>query len=147
MSVNIVSTTPGVYVATPSSDKKKPYDDFTSLAQALQSGDLSAAQTAFQSFQTDIQKSSGKQNPFTSNPQISKDMDALQSALKSGDTTGAQKAFETLKQDLRNVAGHTHHHHHHKTNTDSSSQTSSTSSTTSTDTSQPKSGPLVDTLL
>jgi hypothetical protein len=142
MTVNIINTAPGVYIANLSAEKK-PYEDFTSLAQALQVGDLKAAQTAFQMLQKDIQNTSSKQSPFTKNPQISKDMEALQNALGSGDTTSAQEAFATLKQDLQSAAGLGHHHHHPKTST----VTASAPAANSTDTAGQKNGSLVDALL
>jgi hypothetical protein len=146
MTVNIITTAPGVYVANLSAEKK-PYEDFTSLAQALQVGDMKAAQTAFQMLQKDIQNTSSKQSPFTKNPQIGRDMDALQDALASGDTTSAQKAFTTLKQDLQSAAGLGQPHHHPKASTGTSSQTASTPGAISTETTGQKNGSLVDALL
>lgn len=104
---------------------------FKDLASALQSGDLTAAQTAFASLQQLLPNSSAGnqtqngqqgsgQNPFAT------DFSALAKALQSGDLSAAQTAFAKLQQDTQSVQGH-HHHHHHK----ASASTQSTASTTS----------------
>jgi hypothetical protein len=64
MTVNSISSEQALYPANASTDKKKQYNDFTSLAQALRSGDLSAAQSAFQMFRNDVQNTTSKQSPF-----------------------------------------------------------------------------------
>jgi DNA-binding FadR family transcriptional regulator len=94
---------------------KQRIQDFKSLNDALQSGDLTAAQTAFAAFQKDVQNSpqaSRNSQLSDQNTQAAKDLQALQDALKSGDMSAAQQAFASLKQDLK--AGHAHHGHHHR---------------------------------
>ena len=93
---------------------KQTRADFSSLADALQSGDLSSAQGAFAQLQTDNPRLAQVLNsPASSsdNPRVA-DLKSLASALKSGDVNAAQQAFAKLQQDAK-VAGGGHHHHHH----------------------------------
>lgn len=92
--------------------------DFQSLASALQSGDLSGAQQAFQDLQQ-LQSSSSSSDPSQSgsssnstNP-LSADFSALGQALQSGDLATAQSDFAQLQQDMQSLF-QTHHHHHHQ---------------------------------
>ena len=106
--------------------------DFSSLKKALQSGDLSSAQSAFDSWQKDIQNNPQMQNLLSSsNSQTSQDFQSLQGALQSGDLSSAQKAFAALQQDMKSsqVSGHHHHRHHH--NSSESSSTAVTGTTNS----------------
>ena len=100
--------------------------DFKDLASALQSGDLSGAQTAFAAWQQVMQsgqagtqqnasQNGGKQNPFA------QDMAAVGKALQSGDVAGAKQAFAQLQQDMQAV-GRGHHRHHHAPATDDSAE-------------------------
>ena len=133
MTVNSIGSTQSLYPTSASTENKRRQDDFAALFQAMQSGDTSAAQAALQTFQKDIQSTTGTQNAVSSNSQLSKDMDALQSALKSGDTAGAKKAFDAMKQDLKGMKVHGHHHHHHS---EGSTATQEVTPTTSTNTDQ-----------
>jgi len=93
--------------------------DFQNLGQALQSGNISAAQTAFAALQETYQgqspasssSSSSSQSPSTSNP-ITTDLNALASALSSGNLSTAQSAYTQLQKDMQ-TQGSGHHHHHH----------------------------------
>jgi hypothetical protein len=72
--------------------------DLQQLGQALQSGDLSGAQTAFNALQT-----LGQSGPFANadsfhNSQREQDFAAIGQALQSGDIAGAQQAFASLEQ-------------------------------------------------
>jgi hypothetical protein len=107
--------------------------DFNTLASALQSGNLSTAQSAFTSWQQDLtsiappnQQSTQQSQPFGSNSQANSDFQSLSSALQSGDISSAQQAFANLKQDLQSSgsSGSVHrHHHHHRTGTQNNSNT------------------------
>src|SRR5580704_18388407 len=71
--------------------------DLQQLGQALGSGDLASAQTAF----NNIVKL-GQNGPFASGdpfsrPQREQDFAAIGQALQSGDLAGAQAAFSTLQ--------------------------------------------------
>ena len=98
--------------------------DFKDLASALQSGDLSGAQTAFAAWQQVMQggqagtqqnasQNGGKQNQFA------QDMAAVGKALQAGDLAGAKQAFAQLQQDMQ-AAGRGHHRHHAAPATDNS---------------------------
>lgn len=93
---------------------------FMQLQQALQSGDLSAAQSAYSAIQNSIQSSSNGQGPLSGTSQLSSDFQAIGSALQSGDVSSAQSAFATFQQDMQSMqqasssgSGGVHHHHHH----------------------------------
>jgi hypothetical protein len=103
---------------------------FEQLGQALQSGDLSGAQSAFSSLQQILSSSSANQGQATQQTgqnTLTADMNALSQALKSGDMSKAQDAFTKLQQDMQ-AAQKGHHRHHHKS--DSSQNSVSDSNTT-----------------
>ncbi len=104
-------------------------DAMNSLDQALGSGDLTSAQTAFSALQS-LAPQGGKA-PGGSDSPFAKDMAAVSSALQSGDMATAQSAFATLKQDM---AAHKGHHHHGGTQAPQSATTPTDGSTTSTTT-------------
>lgn len=92
--------------------------DLQQLGQALQSGDLAGAQTAYNNI---IQLGQG--GPFASGDPFSRtqreqDFTAIGQALQSGDLAGAQAAFSTLESTFQRGVG-----------TQSSSSAGSTSST------------------
>jgi hypothetical protein len=83
--------------------------DFKSLGQALQSGNLPAAQTAF----TALQKTYQGQNPSTqsattSNPIVT-DLTNLANALNSGSLSTAQSVYTQLQKDMQTQGGRRHH--------------------------------------
>ena len=87
--------------------------DFNTLAQALQSGELSQAQQAYAGVQQDVQQAGGHhhhhhhQESSQSSGQgsaISQDFSTLGQDLQSGDISAAQKAFATLQKDLQQYA-------------------------------------------
>lgn len=89
--------------------------NFSNLAQAIQSGDLSSAQKAFAALTQNTPSNANSQSTIQS------DYDALSKALQSGDMNAAKTAFAKLQQDMQNLRK-THHHHKHteqsNTNTD-----------------------------
>ena len=93
--------------------------DFRALQSALASGDLSGAQQAFATLQTDkpklAQALSGSNSTSQTNP-VSTAFQSLQSALQSNDLSGAQSAFTSLTQALQSVQKPHQHHHHPKAN-------------------------------
>jgi hypothetical protein len=72
MTVSNVSATTSPYYQTidPSSSEQR-FQDFKALANALQSGDISTAQSAFAAFQKDLSSSSqtSSDQPFGQNSQ------------------------------------------------------------------------------
>ena len=75
-----------------------PFSDLAAIGNALQSGNLSEAQSAFATLQQDMGNSSGQSTTATSGT----DLTSLSSALQSGNLSDAQSAFATLMQDLQN---------------------------------------------
>ncbi len=117
--------------------------DYQLLGQALQSGDLNAAQQAFAALQQLIPNlSSGSQaqngqQGSSQNPLLG-DLNAIGKALQSGDLSAAKSAFAKLQQDVQSVSHKGHHHRHPKTGgaqtalasfLDNYNQTNGTSST------------------
>ncbi|MGP8201496.1 MAG: hypothetical protein ACLQU4_18555 [Limisphaerales bacterium] len=93
---------------TPISSMTERSQDFTTLQTALQSGNLTGAQTAFAAFLQDIQKTSQTAGPaslFGPGTPAARDLQSLGSALKSANLTGAQTAFATLQQDIQAAGG------------------------------------------
>jgi hypothetical protein len=131
-----------------SSLKQQGQQDFQSLADALQSGDLSGAQSAFASLMQLLPNSSSSATSQTQSATISSssstsngtssitnDLSALGQALQSGVLTGAQNDFSKLMQDTQAIGGSSHHHHHHHKVSASSQDATNTSTTgSSTDT-------------
>jgi hypothetical protein len=73
---------------------------FSQLGNALQSGDLSAAQSAY----TTLSQSPAAQG----NGPFAQALQQIGQDLQSGDIAGAQKALAALQQQVKG-----HHHHHH----------------------------------
>jgi hypothetical protein len=86
------------------------------LSQALQSGNLSAAQSDFATLQQAFSQPATATGGASSaaNP-LSQALNQLASDLQSGNLSAAQKDFSTVQQDVRSLNGasspHGHHHH------------------------------------
>jgi hypothetical protein len=75
------------------------------LQNSLASGNLTSAQSAFQTLQSLFQNSATSTgSTLSSNSQLSTDLTALGSALSSGDLSTAQSAFVTVLSDLKSSA-------------------------------------------
>jgi len=108
-------------------DKMKQFrTNFENLANALQSGDLSAAQKAFSAL---LQSMPSNNNPEDT---IKNDFDALGKALQSGDLDAAKKAFLKLEQDLQTLRK-MHHNSHNKKVEQSDTDTASNNNGTTSD--------------
>lgn len=102
MSVNGVSPTSTNSYDSPFSDRRQKLD---ALRDALDSGDLQAAQSAFAALgQT---PTSGAQNSSSPKTQFAGDLQAIGQALDAGDLGAAQKAFAAMRQ-------HRHHGAHNQ---------------------------------
>jgi outer membrane protein assembly factor BamD (BamD/ComL family) len=126
--------------------------DYAQLGQALQSGNLTNAQSAYSALAQELQTQDASSSnttttgsASTSDDPISTDFSALGQALSSGNLTQAQGAFSQLQGDVKtaeqaNAAQsqtaptQTHHHHHHHGGGGSASSTSSSSSSTGSST-------------
>lgn len=75
------------------------------LQSDLSSGNLTGAQSAFQTLQNVLQDSpTAAGSSLSSNSQLATDVSALGSALSSGDLSTAQSAFATVLGDLKSSA-------------------------------------------
>jgi DNA-binding FadR family transcriptional regulator len=140
-------TTPDPAVSTTPTQNpvQQVRQDYLQLANALQSGSLTSAQSAFTALEQALQTQSGTGTASTttatsSNDPIANDLSALGQALSSGNLTQAQSAFTQLNTDIQTAEqsgksqnssqgfrAEEHHHHHHGDGGGSSSQSSSTS--------------------
>ena len=104
------------YQAQLASAFKQRAQHFTTLGNALQSGDLSAAQQAFAALKKDthtIQIAQQRQAlPAAQNSRVTPNFSGVETALNSGDLSGAKKAFALVQQHIqaahqsRNGQGH-----------------------------------------
>ena len=129
-------------VSSPASNVPPPVDPlrqaFGQLTNALQSGDLSAAQSAYASLS---QAAGGDPNsPFA------QALSQIGDALQSSDIGKAQAALATLQQQMQamKVAHHHHGHHHQASGSDPSQSTSAPASTSSDPTASTSPANLVD---
>ena len=96
--------------------------EFQQLAQDLQTGNLSAAQTDFAA----LQQNAPAGQTSSSSP-LSQAFSTLGKDLQAGNLSAAQQDFATLKQDVTNLQQaaqqgvQVHHHHHHAAEPESSS--------------------------
>jgi hypothetical protein len=143
MTINSTSSTGcSNSIASQQSGIKQTKADFQALSTALQSGDLSGAQTAFAQLQKDnpriaqaLNSSSGSSASSGTSSSGSSPTSALQSlgsALQNGDLSGAQAALAQVQQNAPTQhAGHGHHHHGGAAaSTDNATTTSSPTTTT-----------------
>jgi len=107
------------------SDASPITTDLNVLGQALQSGDLSGAQSDFQKLTQDLQSIGAGHHHHhhhkaaagtgdaksTGTNLIDTDFTALGQALQSGDLNAAQNSFSQLQQDMQTVSQGHHHHH------------------------------------
>jgi hypothetical protein len=88
---------------------------FDDLGNALQSGDLSDAQSAFAALTqigADGSQGANASRPADPNNPIANDLSAVGQALQSGDLKAAQSAFQKVQRDLQ--VSHRGRHHHHR---------------------------------
>jgi outer membrane protein assembly factor BamD (BamD/ComL family) len=113
MNISAISSTSSTSSTQTQSIFQKRAQDLKDLQDALKTGDLSGAQTAFAALQKDLPSNPAAVQKNQNSPGA-KDFQALQTALQSGDLSGAQQAFANLKQDVQSA--HKGHHHHHQDN-------------------------------
>ncbi len=110
-----------------SSRPGRPHMDLSNLVSAVQSGDLSAAQNAWQQVQANMSNSpyGGNESPGSNLRGMAKDLTSLLNAVNSGDSDSMQSAATAVAQDLRAFTSQT---------TDATQQAASaTDTSTSTD--------------
>ncbi|MEO8627358.1 MAG: hypothetical protein ABI612_04560 [Betaproteobacteria bacterium] len=95
------SYTPSAQIEQSSAHRQRR-QDFDALSQALRSGDLSGAKSAFAAIQQDIKTGTQTQSShkIETNDQspIKVAFQALKDAINSSDLSAAQSAFSTLEQ-------------------------------------------------
>lgn len=136
-SISSISSATNPYLTSSQSPQAQLFTDFKAIGSALQTGDLSTAQSALSTFQQALQNNSqtSASQPFGKNSQANTDYQNLVASLQSGDLSGAQKAFASVQTDIK--AAHKGHHHHATSSTPTTSTTTpattATSSTTDSD--------------
>ncbi len=101
LSSNLITDLSQQYQQNPLQQIRK---DFNQLASALQSGDLSGAQSAYSSIQQLLQDNQSSSNSITGSngtSTIQNDFATLGQALQSGDLSQAQSAFSQLQSDFK----------------------------------------------
>ena len=119
-SISGISSTTNPYLSTNQNDLSQSIKDFQAIGSALQSGNLTNAQSALSAFQQDLQGSSqsSSSQPFGTNTKANSDFQTLVSSLQSGNLSNAQQAFSSLQTDLKSSqSAHKGHHHHHSAST------------------------------
>lgn len=101
----------------------QPRQDLFSLASALNSGNVNAAQTALATFQQDLASFQTATGTSGLPANLNADLQQLQSDLSSNNLTNAKTDFDNFLQDLQAKRQiHHHHHHHHGTGSQNGSQ-------------------------
>jgi len=142
-SISNVSSTINPYQTQPQNNFAQMAQAFKAIGSALQSGNLSSAQSALATFQQALggsassssassSSSSSTNQPFGSNSQANTAYQSLISSLQSGNVSGAQSAYNNLQDGLKSSnqpaqAQRAHHHHGSGTATDASSAAAATS--------------------
>ncbi len=92
-------------VAAGASQQTNPFAQtrqaFSQLSSALQSGNLSAAQSAYNTLSS---------SPLAQNGPFASAIQQIGQDLQSGDLTDAQSALSSLQQQMQAHKGHGHHH-------------------------------------
>lgn len=128
MTISAISSSSASFVATFQKDRQA----FGQLAGALQAGDLTAAQNAYNTLAS---------SPIAQgNSPFAQALQQIGQDLQSGDLADAQKALASLQQQQQQGRAHHHHHHHHPgggasgaSETSGASNTSGSNSANSTD--------------
>ena len=107
MSVAALSTAGFTQYIAASSNVSDSQQAFQSIQQSLDSGNLTAAQSAFNTYsqlnQATSAASTGSSSSTSSTSQLSMDLATLGTAIGSGDLSTAQSAFAALESDLKNT--------------------------------------------
>jgi soluble cytochrome b562 len=121
MSISAISTTP---TFQPNQQQNTVRQDFQTLTQALQSGNLQDAKTAYATLMQDMPSSNANGSNGSGNS-FQQAIASIGSALQSGNLQDAQQALQTMQTQMKGA----HHHHHHGASQQASD--SSSDSTTS----------------
>lgn len=118
MSVSSISTGSPATASqlSPRSGQNPTFKDFRQLAQAIKSGDLSAAQSAFSTLSDQLDASDQSSASTTANNSSDAStnpfkqlLQQIGSALDNNDIQGAQQALSSFDQQVKGKGGHHHH--------------------------------------
>lgn len=101
MSIAALSNAAFAQYVSSSSNVNASQQAFQSLQQSLAAGNLTAAQTAFNTYQALNQNLTSAGTGTSSTSQLSTDLTALGKAIASGDLAASQSAFATVQDDLK----------------------------------------------
>lgn len=124
------------YQTTNPSSTGQLRQNLNAVGTALQSGDVSGAQSALTTLQQTLANNpqSSTSQPFGTNTAANSDYQSLVGAVQSGNVSDAQKALANLQTDLKSGHAHGGHHHHGGGAAPSTStDTTTTNSTTDAD--------------
>jgi outer membrane protein assembly factor BamD (BamD/ComL family) len=96
---------------TVQNSRQQLQQQFQMLGQDLQSGNLSAAQSALASLQQSAPQPNSAALSQSNNP-IAQEFSQLSTDLQSGNVAAAKQDYSTIQQDSQNQATSLHHHHH-----------------------------------
>jgi hypothetical protein len=91
--------------------RQQMQQQFQALGQDLQSGNLSAAQSAFASLQQSAPQPSSTSLLQSNNP-VAQEFSQLSTDLQSGNTAAAKQDYARIEQQFQSEAMSMHHHHH-----------------------------------
>jgi hypothetical protein len=101
MSIGAISAGSLSQYVSASSNLTQTQQAWQTLQQSLAAGNLSAAKTAFSSYQQLNQGLTNISGSSSSTTQLTTDMTALGTALSSGSLSTAQSAFATVQADMK----------------------------------------------
>jgi len=120
MTISAISSSNASFISTFQKDRQT----FGQLANAIQSGDLTSAQNAYNTLAS---------SPLAQgNSPFAQALQQIGQDLQNNDIAGAQKALAVLQQQLQARGGH-HHHHHGGGGVESASSTSNTNGSNASD--------------
>ena len=130
MSVQGINASTNPYVPNTQAGSVSAVSEFKNLVQAIQSGDLKTAQSAYSQLQglvgnNQVSQSTSTTQSASPQNQLSSDFAAIGKALQSGDMNSAQSALKKLGEDLQSARKTHRHHHHHGAHAPSDATTSS----------------------
>ena len=107
-------TSAGSTLSVSANDFAQRKQHLDALESALNSGDINAAQSAFNTIQQDMQNMprAGSSTQPIATTQVQSDFQKIGAALQSGDVNAAKAAFAAWQQDIQKMRGHHHHGGH-----------------------------------
>ena len=134
MSISAIGGSLLSLLSGPQAGQSNPFqqiqNEFQTLGQDLQSGNLNGAQQVFSQLSQTFSGANQTGSATSSSP-LAQAFQQLGQDLQSGNLQGAQQDFNTLQQDVQQSVQQAAGHHHHHFRPESSSQNSSASQLTS----------------